>query len=68
MRPNAAVIAHIAHAEASRDIISQASEEGRVERGIVLDWRAAALELAATKAMAGFWRESRDAAEKGRAK
>ena len=67
MRRNTAVIAYIAHAEAGRDIISQASAEGRVARAEVLNWRDAALELAATKAMAGFWRESRDAAEKGRA-
>lgn len=66
MKPNTAIIAHLSHAEASRDILSQAAAEGRVIRGEVLDYRAACLELAATKALAGYWRESRQAAEQAR--
>lgn len=66
MKPNAAIIAHLSHAEASRDILTQAAAEGRVERGEVLTWQEAALELAATKALAGYWRESRQAAEQAR--
>jgi hypothetical protein len=47
-------------------VIAQAAAQGRIERGEVLTWKEAALELAATKALAGLWRESRDAAARGR--
>jgi hypothetical protein len=45
--------------------VRQAAAEGRAARS-GQTWRDAQLELAATKAMAGLWRESRAAAEKGR--